>query len=112
MEKYRREVMTATVLGVTGKLQREDGITHIIADKLVDLTHMLQSMSENTKIARDANNHPRNLRWASPRTALPVQDNASSTTSRPTGDLDQLGSKSGSSTNNHKRLKIDSHDFH
>ena len=112
MEQHRREVMTATVLGVTGKLQREDGVTHIIADKLVDLTHMLQSMSENTKIARDANNHPRNLRWASPRTALPTQDNASATTSRPAGDLDQLDSKPDSSTTSHKRLKIDSHDFH
>lgn len=112
MEQHRREVMTATVLGVTGKLQREDGVTHIIADKLVDLTHMLQSMSENTKIARDANNHPRNLRWASPRTALPTQDNASATKSRPAGDLDQLDSKPDSSTTSHKRLKIDSHDFH
>ena len=116
MEQHRREVMTATVLGVTGKLQREDGVTHIIADKLVDLSHMLQSMSENTKIARDANNHPRNLRWASPRTALQTGEAASPTTSRPApkpeADLDQLSSKPETPTASHKRLKIDSHDFH
>jgi error-prone DNA polymerase len=109
MEKHRREVMTATVLGVTGKLQREDGVTHIIADKLVDLTHMLQSMSENTKIARDSHNHPRNLRWASPRTALPAQETSSS---QNPGNLDQLGTAPDTPSASRKRLKIDSHDFH
>ncbi|HBU99656.1 error-prone DNA polymerase [Thalassospira lucentensis] len=92
MEKFRREIMTATVLGVTGKLQREDGVTHIIADKLVDLTGMLQNMNENTKIARSNNTHPRNLRWA-------------------TG-LDNLGSSGVSKPQKAPSLKVDSHDFH
>ncbi|MBV16114.1 MAG: error-prone DNA polymerase [Thalassospira sp.] len=92
MEKFRREIMTATVLGVTGKLQREDGVTHIIADKLVDLTGMLQNMNENTKIARSNNTHPRNLRWA-------------------TG-LDSLGSSGVSKPQKTPSLKVDSHDFH
>ena len=92
MEKFRREIMTATVLGVTGKLQREDGVTHIIADKLVDLTGMLQNMNENTKIARSNNTHPRNLRWA-------------------TG-LDNLGSSGVTKSQKAPSLKVDSHDFH
>jgi len=92
MEKYRREVMTATVMGVAGKLQREDGVTHIIADKLVDLTPMLQGLTENNRIARSNNTHPRNLRWAS--------------------GLDGLGSSPASKTQTAPTLKIDSHDFH
>jgi error-prone DNA polymerase len=92
MEKYRREIMTATVLGVSGKLQREDGITHIIADKLFDLTGMLQGLTDNTKIARSNHNHPRNLRWAS--------------------GLDSLSQSHASETPKAPKLKIDSHDFH
>ena len=92
MEKFRREIMTATVLGVTGKLQREDGVTHIIADRLVELTGMLQGLSDNTKIARSNNTHPRNLRWA-------------------TG-LDSLSPSGVSKSQKTPDLKIDSHDFH
>ena len=114
MEKYRREVMTATVLGVTGKLQREDGVTHIIADKLVDLTHMLQALSDNTKIARDANNHPRNLRWASARNALPPQNaqNPQSPQEPQADPLEDLGRGNDKAPHRQKQLKIDSHDFH
>lgn len=92
MEKHRREVMTATVLGVTGKLQREDGVTHIVADKLVDLTGMLQGLAENAKIARSNNTHPRDLRWAN--------------------GLDSLGQSNLSKPQKGMQLKIDSHDFH
>ncbi|MEQ9348144.1 MAG: error-prone DNA polymerase [Thalassospira sp.] len=92
MEKYRREIMTATVLGVAGKLQREDGVTHIIADKLVDLTGMLQGLTDNAKIARSNNTHPRNLRWAN--------------------GLDNLSQTHTSKAQDRPNLKIDSHDFH
>lgn len=92
MEKFRREIMTATVLGVAGKLQREDGVTHIIADKLVDLTGMLQGLTNNAKIARSNNTHPRNLRWAS--------------------GLDSLSQPHTSKAQDVPSLKIDSHDFH
>jgi hypothetical protein len=92
MEQHRREIMTATVLGVAGKLQREDGVTHVIADKLVDLTGMLQGLTDNTKIARSNNSHPRNLRWAS--------------------GLDSLSQPNTSQSQKIPNLKIDSHDFH
>jgi error-prone DNA polymerase len=92
MEQHRREVMTATVLGVTGKLQREDGVTHIIADKFIDLTGMLQGLTDATKIARSNNTHPRNLRWAVGLSGL----------SQPDAPKQQKIPS----------LKIDSHDFH
>ncbi|MDG4717819.1 MULTISPECIES: error-prone DNA polymerase [Thalassospira] len=92
MEKYRREIMTATVLGVAGKLQREDGVTNVIADKLVDLTGMLQGLTDNTKIARSNNTHPRNLRWAN--------------------GLDQLSQSHPRKSQSPPNLKIDSHDFY
>lgn len=92
MEKYRREVMTATVLGVSGRLQREDGVTHIIADKLVDLTGMLQGLTETAEIARSNNTHPRNLRWAN--------------------GADNSRQPQTSKAHDVPNLKIDSHDFH
>ena len=105
MEQFRREVMTATVLGVSGKLQREDGVTHIIADKLVDLSGMLQSLTDNTRIARANNAHPRNLRWATPAAGPSDQ------TSPVPQNLDQLEQRHGKQQNT-SRLKVDSHDFH
>ncbi|MEL0079768.1 MAG: error-prone DNA polymerase [Rhodospirillales bacterium] len=43
-EKYRRIVLTARLLKVTGKLQREGIVTHIIADKLEDISHLLEKL--------------------------------------------------------------------
>lgn len=92
MEKHRREIMTATVLGVAGKLQREDGVTYVIADRLVNLTGMLQGLTDNSRIARSNNSHPRNLRWAN--------------------GLDSLSQPETPQSQKIPNLKIDSHDFH
>ncbi|MEA1673976.1 MULTISPECIES: OB-fold nucleic acid binding domain-containing protein [Nitrospirillum] len=44
--KQRREVLTATMLGVHGRLQREGDVIHVIADRLVDLGHILRGLTE------------------------------------------------------------------
>ena len=43
-EKYRRVVMGARLIRVTGKLQREGIVTHVIADRLEDMTHRLHAL--------------------------------------------------------------------
>lgn len=45
LEQHYRQVHEASVLGVTGRLQRADGVTHIIASVLVDLSHWFSDMS-------------------------------------------------------------------
>ena len=45
LEQYYRQVHEASVLGITGRLQRADGVTHIIASVLVDLSHWFSGMS-------------------------------------------------------------------
>jgi len=44
-EKQRPVVRQAKLLGVTGHVQHSDGVTHLIAQKLVDLTHWLGAMT-------------------------------------------------------------------
>ena len=44
-ERYRRAVLGSSLLGVVGKLQREGIVTHLIADRLVDLTDHLRDMA-------------------------------------------------------------------
>jgi error-prone DNA polymerase len=45
-EEQRRIVMSAQMIGVKGMLQREGDVIHIIADRLEDHTHLLQSVGE------------------------------------------------------------------
>ena len=40
-ERYRQVVMGARLIRVTGKLQREGIVVHVIADHLEDLNHRL-----------------------------------------------------------------------
>jgi len=44
MEKYRREVLTASLLGVYGQWQCEGEVRHLIAQRFVDLSPMLGSL--------------------------------------------------------------------
>ncbi|MGH6884409.1 MAG: OB-fold nucleic acid binding domain-containing protein, partial [Hypericibacter sp.] len=44
-ERYRRALLGANLLGVVGKLQREGIVTHLIADRLIDLTGHLRDMA-------------------------------------------------------------------
>ncbi len=46
MERFRRVVMTARLIRVTGKLQRQGIVAHLIAEKLEDFSHLLDAMAE------------------------------------------------------------------
>jgi error-prone DNA polymerase len=41
MERYRRQVLGAHLMGVEGRLQREGIVTHVIAERVFDLSHRL-----------------------------------------------------------------------
>ena len=45
-EKFRRVVLTARLLRVTGRLQREGIVAHVVADKLEDLSDRLDALTE------------------------------------------------------------------
>jgi len=45
-EKYRRTVLTASMLKIDGRVQREGEVVHLIAYKLEDLTPLLSSLSQ------------------------------------------------------------------
>jgi error-prone DNA polymerase len=44
-ERYRREVMTARLIRVTGELQREGIVIHVIAQRMEDLTDRLRALA-------------------------------------------------------------------
>ncbi len=44
-ERYRRQVMTARLLRVSGELQREGLVIHVIAHKMEDLTDRLRALA-------------------------------------------------------------------
>jgi len=48
-ERYRRIVLTSSLLGVDGKLQREGIVIHVIADRLVDLSHHLRTLADSAE---------------------------------------------------------------
>ena len=45
-EAHRTIVMSAAMIGVTGKVQREGTVIHVIADRIVDLTFMLRQLGD------------------------------------------------------------------
>ena len=45
-ERYRRIVLSARLLGVRGKLQREQGVIHLVARELFDMSSLLTGLSE------------------------------------------------------------------
>jgi DNA polymerase III alpha subunit len=48
-KKFRNQVIGGRMLKITGKLQREDNVTHIIANDIEDISIMLDELlSENT----------------------------------------------------------------
>ncbi|WP_259780110.1 error-prone DNA polymerase [Aestuariispira ectoiniformans] len=101
-EKYRSVLMTAPMIGVTGKLQREDRVTHLVAEKIVDLTPLLNRLSGDSNLETRPMRHPRNFSITAKRRSK-----------EETISLDRLTeelSVSGKSRPN--RLKVDSHDFH
>ena len=43
-EKFRRAVISGRMLRVTGQLQRAHDVTHVLADKIEDISHMLDQL--------------------------------------------------------------------
>ena len=43
-QKYRRAVVAGRLLRVTGRIQRESGVTHVIADHVEDISSMLDAL--------------------------------------------------------------------
>ncbi len=49
-EKYRRAVIAGRALKVTGRVQRESGVTHIIAEHIEDISPMLDDLIRPEKL--------------------------------------------------------------
>lgn len=43
-ETYRRAVMAGRLLRVTGRLQRESGVVHVVAEHIEDISHLLDEL--------------------------------------------------------------------
>jgi error-prone DNA polymerase len=46
-ETFRPVVLGARLVGVTGKLQNEKGVIHVVAEQIEDLTPLLRRLSEH-----------------------------------------------------------------
>lgn len=51
-ETFRRAVIAGRMLRVTGRLQRESGITHVVAEQVEDISALLDSLLEPGATAR------------------------------------------------------------
>jgi error-prone DNA polymerase len=45
-EAQRRTIMAATMLGIRGRVQREGIVTHVVADEVVDYSHLLAAIGD------------------------------------------------------------------
>lgn len=43
-KRFRRAVIAGRLLRVTGRVQREGGVCHVIADQIEDISHMLDEL--------------------------------------------------------------------
>ncbi|MGC9420145.1 MAG: OB-fold nucleic acid binding domain-containing protein [Rhodovulum sp.] len=43
-ERYRRAVIAGRLLRVTGRVQREAGVTHVLAERIEDISDMLDDL--------------------------------------------------------------------
>ena len=43
-ERFRRAVIAGRLLRVTGRVQREAGVTHVVAERVDDLSHLLDRL--------------------------------------------------------------------
>lgn len=43
-ERFRRAVIAGRLLRVTGRLQREAGVVHVVAEEIEDLSHLLDEL--------------------------------------------------------------------
>ena len=45
-EKQRRLILSSGMIGCRGRLQKEGGVIHVIAEHLIDLSHLLRSVGD------------------------------------------------------------------
>ena len=48
LERFRRAALGATLLRCTGKLQRDESVIHVVADRLEDMTPRLNTLRDRT----------------------------------------------------------------
>ena len=46
-EVFRRPLLRAALIGVTGKIQKEGEVIHVISERIVDLTPLLATIENN-----------------------------------------------------------------
>jgi error-prone DNA polymerase len=51
-DRRRRVLLSATMLACRGKLQKESGVIHVVADEITDLSGLLRSVGEDTRAIR------------------------------------------------------------
>jgi DNA polymerase III alpha subunit len=51
-EEFRRAVIAGRCLRVTGRLQREGGVTHVLAEVIEDISWMLDDLLREAEVAR------------------------------------------------------------
>jgi error-prone DNA polymerase len=71
LERFRRAALGATLLRCTGKLQREESVIHVVADRLEDMTPRLNTLRNRTG---ETDSRPAPKPPFSPRGKLPGYD--------------------------------------
>jgi error-prone DNA polymerase len=49
LERHRKEALGASLLAVYGTWQSEGGVRHLIAQRLVDMSHLLGDLSTHSR---------------------------------------------------------------
>ncbi len=61
LERFRRAALGATLLRCTGKLQREQSVIHVVAERLADMTPRLNTLRDRTGDAEPPVKLPRKM---------------------------------------------------
>ncbi len=73
-ERHRRILLDSTMLGVIGKVQSESGVTHVIADRLINLSSLLDEISSLDGEFEKAVAHADEVRRPGADVRVPPQD--------------------------------------
>lgn len=49
-ERFRSVIIGGRLIGVSGPLQNEHGVIHVVADRVEDLSHVLVTLGERTDV--------------------------------------------------------------
>lgn len=53
-EAYRRQIIAGRLLRVTGRIQRDNQVVHLVAEHIEDLSHMLDALALGTPLINPA----------------------------------------------------------